>query len=850
MSRRTTVLRSQLVDGLRRPRRVLLMGLAMIVAAFVTFGTVLAARSTERTVVADFAGTPAAVDYVLGASGGADPRVLAAVRELPEVAEAVARTSVGTQLVGEPRPITIAADPGTGPLATVRVVAGRYPSADDEIAVTRLAVERLRLDVGDTTRIEPPVVGGSDDAPDPITLRVVGVVDAPGDGGDTAYTTDAAAVRLSDGWIAQIEVRLAPRADPAAALAALEGVTGGTGTDGQGPTIVSGEETRQAELDAVSDSIDRLFALVGMFVAVTVVAAALVATSTFRIVFAQRMRQLALLRAVGADRGKLLRALVAEGALTGLVAGTVGVTVAYLLGLLLPWVAGLFGVEVVAPGHPFGAAVAVVLGTVLVAVTAVLAPAATAARVAPLEALRTAATAPGSSGVGPLRAVLGVLGAVGALAVAALVVTRLPGTEPQAYDATAPLMLVVLSGTLGYAALVALGPLVVRPVLAALGWPLRRLGPLGRLAVGGVGGAPRRAAAVSVVVALGVTLVTGVLIGRASLEQVIDRELAGRAPADLELHASVDSGVPLPSGVLDRVRAADELTRVVPFRATSDVRVDEVEFDGLDTVDVDLRALTTWADFGAAAGDLEEAGPGRVVLLSAVARAAQVTPGDTVTLTRGDSSVELTVVATLDNTPVSAGSIIHPQDLDRLGLPAAPTALLADVAGDRDRDRTAAVDALRAAGGPDAYLTVLADGRDDLAGSLDRVVGVMLSLIGLTVLVAVVGVGTTTSLSVVERIRESGLLRAVGMSRGRLRLMMTVEAGLYGLIGATLGLLLALPYAALAVRALGANAPVTFPVGQLFLVVVVLATATAVAGLLPARRAARVSPVTALAADG
>ncbi|KXK63978.1 hypothetical protein AWW66_00615 [Micromonospora rosaria] len=848
MSRRTTVLRTQVIDGIRRPRRVLLMGLAMIIAAFVTFGTVLAARSTERTVTAHFAGTPAAVDYVVGHETGATRPDLDALRGLPEVAEAVTRLAVTTPVVGDGRLLTVTADPGTGPLATVRVTAGRYPSGAAEIAVTSRTVERSRLDVGDTVRVEP-VTTGPDAAP-PVTLRVVGVVEAPEDGGAAAYTTDATMLRLVDDWATRIDVRLAPGTDPETALTALRRATAGTRADAPAPSIATGAEIRQAELDAVSDNVDRLFALIGMFVAVTVVAAALVATSTFRIVFAQRMRQLALLRAVGADRGALLRALVTEGALTGLVAGAVGVTIAYALGLLLPPLAGLAGVEVVAPGQPVGAAVAVVLGGMLLTVGAVLAPAVTAARVAPLEALRTAHTTAGRSGVPRLRAGLGGLLLAGAVAAAALVVTRLPGTEPQAYDATGPLLLIVVSGALGYGALVALGPALVRPVLAAVGWPLRRLGPLGRLAVGGVGGAPRRAAAVSVVVALGVTLIAGVLVGNASLRHLLDRELAGTAPADLELHASPTSGVPLPAGVLDRVRAADELTRVVPFRAVRDVRVDEVAIEGLDTTDVDLRALATWSDFHATAGSVAELGPGRVVLLTAVARAAQVGPGDTVTLTRGDRSVELVVAGTLDNTPVNAGSLVHPQDLDRLGMPAEPTALLADVAGDRDRDRTAAVEALRAAGGPEAHLTVLADERDDLSGSLDAVVAVMLSLLGLTVVVAVVGVGTTTSLSVVERTRESGLLRAVGLSRGRLRLMMTVEAGLYGVIGAVLGLLLAVPYGGLAVRALGANAPVVFPVGQLLLVVAALSAATALAGLLPARRAARISPVTALAADG
>jgi putative ABC transport system permease protein len=126
---------------------------------------------------------------------------------------------------------------------------------------------------------------------------------------------------------------------------------------------------------------------------------------------------------------------------------------------------------------------------------------------------------------------------------------------------------------------------------------------------------------------------------------------------------------------------------------------------------------------------------------------------------------------------------------------------------------------------------------------------IAIGLISLTVLIAVVGVGTTTALSVVERVRESGLLRAVGLSRPALRAMLTAESGLYGVIGAAIGLALGVPYAWLAVKAIGVNAPLALPVGQLALVFVALVVFTALAGVLPARRAARVSPVVALGTE-
>ncbi|MFI6158450.1 FtsX-like permease family protein [Micromonospora haikouensis] len=854
MSRRAVLLRAQLVEAARRPGRTLLTGLAVIVAAFVVFGTVLAYQVTERTVLAGFSGTPAAADLVVTGGDGVPLRTLDAARRLPGVAEAVGRTDHFHEFADDPRAgLSVYADPGSGPLATVRVVQGRYPATAGELAVTRRTVDRLGLGVGETLRL----AGAAPDRP--VAVTVVGVVDAPDDPGETGYTTEAFAARLGGSdQLRQVEVRLAPGVDPDAVSAALAGaasapaasapgVTAGPSEGaGDGVVVRPGAEVRRAEADEVSGRVQDLFALVTMFVAIAVVAAVLVATSTFRIVFAQRMRQLALLRAVGAPRAGLLRALVVEGAGTGLVAGLAGVLAAYGVGHGLPPVLRASGLAVASPGHPVAAAVAVALGAALVTALAVLAPAVAAARVAPLEALRAASTTAGRRGVGRLRAAAGLLLAVGAVLVALLVASRLPGPDTENYDPANPLLAIVASGALAYAALVALGPLLVRPVLAVVGWPLRRLGPLGRLAVGGVGGAPRRAAAVSVVVALGVTLVAGALVGSASLGTLLKRELAGMAPADVAVTARGDG--PLPAGLVQRVRGIGELARVVPYRSSPDVRVAGAEVDGLAATDLDLRALATWADFGASAGRLTDAGPGRVVLLRFLAEQAGVRPGDEVTVTRGDRSVRLRVAATMANTPVGAGLLLDPADLDRLGVPAGPTGLLADVAGDDDRARTAAVRALRAAGGQQVGIVVTADDRDELDGRLDALLGVLLSLLGLTVVVAVVGVGTTTALSVVERTRESGLLRAVGMSRRRLGATLTVEAGLYGVLGAALGLLLAWPYSWLTVAALGQDAPVEFPAGQLAGVVLALAAATALAGLLPARRAARVSPVAALGA--
>ncbi|WP_406079641.1 ABC transporter permease [Micromonospora sp. NBC_00858] len=841
-------MRTQVSAAARRPGRLILTGLAILVASFVVFGTVLAQQITERTTLDNLSGTPAATDLVVGDPEQPPPPSVAAlqrVRAVPGVAEAVGRLTIGVSL-GEGY-LNLQADPGTGPLARVRLVQGSYPDSPGEIAVSPRTVERLGLSVGTVTS------GTGGELTTPTRLTVTGLVETPDDGGFNAYAPDS----VVTAWaglipLERIDVRVAPGASAETVRGRM------TATLPADLPIRTGDEVRQAEADAEAEQVGRLFALVGMFVAVAVVAAALVVTSTFRIVFAQRMRQLALLRAVGASRGALVGALIAEGALTGLVAGGVGVTAALAAGHALPAVLRASGKAVSAPGLPLAAAVSVVVGAVVLTVLAVLAPAFSAARVSPLEALRAASITAGRRGVGVLRLVSGGLLATGAALACAATVSRLPAPDQESYDPMPGLLLLVGSGTLAFFALVALGPLLVRPVLAVVGWPLRQFGPLGRLAVGGIGGTPRRAAAVSVVVALGVTLISGVVIGGASMRILADREMALSAPTDFEVTAS--NGEALPAAVVTRAEAArGALARVVPYRRIDDVtlmsgadRLGSAE-SGYPTIDLDLPALPSTEDLDAAQGTLADRGPGRIVLGSWVARDAGLRAGDSTTLALAGKTVDVRVAAVLpDHGPLHAGIVTDRADLDRLGVPPAFSGLLADAARPGEDGRTAGVQALRQAiGGSDGVgLAVLADERDRHDEVLTTLLWIAVGLVSLTVLIAVVGVGSTTALSVVERVRESGLLRAVGLSRPGLRGMLTVESGLYGVIGATIGLLLGIPYAWLAVQVLGINAPLALPVLPLVGLFAALVVLTALAGVLPARRASRVSPVEALGMDG
>ncbi|MFD4643368.1 FtsX-like permease family protein [Lentzea sp. NPDC058436] len=547
-----------------------------------------------------------------------------------------------------------------------------------------------------------------------------------------------------------------------------------------------------------------VFALLGAFVTVAMIVAALVSTSTFRIVFAQRMRELALLRAVGATRVRLARGLIVEGALTGLLASVAGVALAAGLGQLVP----LAGLE--APGLPLMPALVVVFGSFVLTTLAVLAPAWSAAKVSPLEALRTSAVQDAQSRIGGPRWVLGGLMVIGTGLLLVNVAVEGLATKQRPSGMTEDLLLrTTISGALAFGALITLGPALISPVLRLISLPLRR-STIGTLAVSGVGGAPRRAASVTAVVALGVSLIIATLTGANTLQGLGRAEMASAYPADLEITGTVDVAALNAAG----------LTDVLPYRRT------EITVAGQLTMratDLDLTRLRDLPDFRVDSGALGDMGPHKIILSTSTASRLGLTAGSQTDV----NGVRMTVAATLFGGVPLGSALLHSSDVEGESVGA-----LANGA----RERVP----------PGFEVESLADRRLAQENWFTSLVAIALGLLFLTLVIAVVGVGSTTALSVLERTRESGLLRAIGLTRKELRRLVTTEAGLYGIVGAVVGLAVGIPYAWLAIISLGIEWPLQVPVVPVGVVVLVLAALTAGAGLLPARRAARVSPVAAL----
>ncbi|XTZ14787.1 ABC transporter permease [Micromonospora echinospora] len=721
----------------------------------------------------------------------------------------------------------LAAVPTDPALQSYDVVAGRLPARPGEVVLDEetVADEGFRLGA-------PVRVGGASGAARAYTLvGTVDVADTARDvGGPFIGLVGADALAVTDvGGYGRIMVAAEPGvADTVLADRLAEVV-------GSGTTV----RTRTQILDAaVADAVRdlRQFNLVLLtFAGVAVVVAAFVIANTFTIVLAQRARRTALLRLVGATRGQVFRATLLESALVGLVASALGVLAgaglaAGMTALMAALDTPLSGILTVAPATVLGCLLA---GTVLT-VGAACVPAWQGTRVAPVAALTDAA-------VQVTRPAGRVRLAVGALVLAAGV-AALAGAA-----SVGQILLVALGGVLSFLGIVLFGPVLVPALVRLIGAPARRVfGTTTALAVANAVRNPRRVAATATALVIGIGLVTSFVVGAQSTKAAIERSVDAQVGVDFLV---TGIGGDLPAGVVDELAGRPELGVVHEQR--SEV-ADDVEFRAAHPALVG-RTLT-----GVDSGRVDRLGPGRVLVHRELARERGWSAGDRVTL-RG-RSFEVAAVVTADlsvdgNAPVPAGHVVEvtSADLTRL-FPTAARGYLAEVDPAEGVDASAARAAVESvlARYPTVNLMDQAAYKRMLTGTVDMLLAFVVALLGLAVVIALVGVANTLSLSVVERTRENAVLRAVGLTRGRMRAMLAAEAVLTALVGAVLGVALGIGVSAGAMAFLAELAgdfTLVLPWGQLGGILAVAALAALAASVLPARRALSRPVVEALGAE-
>ena len=811
---------------------------------------------TSSTLTADLyvTGQPFEDTKSSGNSGALSEKVDGApaeqIAQIDGVSAAHAASSLSGTLVGaDGAPVTsIGAPTVIAPIFPDdpghRMVAGREPSGAEEISLESDALKRSGLAIGDRTHL---VINGT-----PSEVTVVGeftfdtsLAGATLVGGDPSWVMGMAA---PDGKVSQIEITLEDGADTATVRQQITDLLPDSAR----------LQTRAERIDEQNAYVESILGYIQTFLLVFVVLAMFVGSfiimNTFAMSVRQRQKEFALLRAVGASPGSVFGTVLFQAIIIGIVGSLIGVAGGVGLTRLLVVVLEAYGMPLPGGGVPMTSSViatSIVIG-LLVTVVGALLPARDAALTPPVEAMRGTAGAREKS--------LWTRGITGALLMAA----GLAGVIAAWTNEDLSHRKVVLGVGAGAFALGLLvcSPVLARQTIAVLAMPLRLLRPVGRLAARNLAAAPRRTAATSAALVIGMALVTAGTIIASSMQASITDIVNDSMRADLLVRATATSGrlTPLPAEMTEQINALDGVKETTGYTAYS---VSTTLPDGTENVGymvaVDPQRYPDFYDPNVTAGSLDSLDDAHVAAFAD----SGLQLGDQVAVTGPAGSVTATVSAVADSkgltgtlyaTPevaAAVGSWTAPAPTDPQEVLSSPQGLFVSLADGADMDTVQSQ--IQEIVAPAYVFEVLdADELSDQVGQMaDQMLAVLYALLGLSLVIAVLGIVNTLVLSVSERTREIGLMRAVGLGRAQVAgeiLCESVLTAVYGtVLGGATGVLLAG-----ALRSVLADRGLTelaIPWPQLAVMLAAAVVVGALAALWPALRAVRLPVLRAIATE-
>ena len=687
------------------------------------------------------------------------------------------------------------------------LVEGDWPSKEGEIALAKKGAEKLKAKVGDK------ITMGLDDES---SVQIVGITDdAPTLSAENVYRLPSPEEKQqSSRWIVKAQ-------DPEAAVTSIQQALTSLGADNF--KVRTTDDYRIDEMKTMTGGFDVFRGLLLGFAGISAVVGMIIIANTFTILVTQRRRQIGLLRAVGASTGQVAGRLLAEAILLGLIGSLFGV----LLGTGVAagaayWTGAIYWGLVFPVGE---LAVAVAVG-VLITAASMIGPSLAATRVSPLEALQVVPSAARAKRLSVTRGVFCILFL---LAGCGLVFQAFANPERGLFWAVGGCAFLSL-------AILLAAPFYVPVLLRLFGWALGFMGATVKLATSNSIRNPRRASATAVALMLAVGLVVTLQVTVATMRTSVLAEINQRYPVDVSVRTTSD---PLGSGVVEDLRRVDGVSKVVEI-SSKEVRLDQ-EMLSVRNVNA-ARAELGLPDRLNTPDGVMLVSQGLVERLPAHVDV----PGAGQVEVRGSESVDAGVATVSEAT---FEKITGQGEIREAWVKLA------------DRTSLTALNQVYKVITPLAQAGAAVGGGAILAGVLEMIVNVLLmvltALLGVAVAIALVGVGNTLGLSVIERQRESALLRALGMQRRSLRLMLLTEAMLLAAVGVVMGIAAGSFFGWLGVvTSLGmmdeSSRPETvFSVdlpytGGLILVCVV---AAALASVLPGRRAANATPTEALAAE-
>lgn len=577
------------------------------------------------------------------------------------------------------------------------------------------------------------------------------------------------------------------------------------------------------------------FMLVFAFVALLV--GAFIVYNTYSIVIAERTRELALVRALGASGAAVFASVIAEAVVTGLLASGLGIAAGVGIAIALQRLLSAVGFtmpsgDLVLAGRTIWVAL---VGGPLVTVMASVMPAVKASRVAPLAAMRDS-TNGGNSGV--IRNVLG--GVIGTSGVAAVLV----GLDRGALSFVGAGAIAVFVG------LAMIAPMLSRPVVSALGAPVEAAcGVTGMVARDNARRSPRRTATTASALMIGTALMAASFILSQSITKSVERSVSGTVAADLVVTADSQAG--FSDTLAGEIEAVPGVHSIARFR-TAQFKIGNAtkSIAGVPAAALDFASPDLAIDIAVTAGDIRGLAHGGIAVHDDVAHDQGWKIGDTINATFPLGDRPLTLVATyahdtlvgdyLVDLPTFAGTYVDTADL--VGI----------ISVEQNADVKTVQAAIQHIVDVRYPSTKVQDRKQyvaDMKAQVAQFTSLITALLLLAVLIALLGVLITMLLAVSERTREIGLLRAVGMSRRQVRSMVRWEAAMVSLFGALMGLAVGAFFGIALVRALaGQGITVTVvPVITLVILAMAIALLGVIASMYPARRAARLNVMAAMA---
>jgi putative ABC transport system permease protein len=696
---------------------------------------------------------------------------------------------------------------------------GQPPAGPSQVMIDRASARRGHFAVGDSIGI------AIDGHAIPFTITgITGYGSADSLGGESmAIFSLGTAQRLfgQAGEFSQIVVKAAPGVSATQLRDRIAAIL---------PPAARAVTSARASATAAQQVNRQLGTLQGFFLGfagIALIVGAFVIWNTFSILVGQRTRELALTRALGASTGQAFRSVLAEAAIIATVASVAGAGLGLLMSRALGALLGAFGLSLPISGLqlPVADLVFSIVTGIAITMIASLAPAWRATRIAPVQAMRDPAPEPARFGNGRLATGLTLI-ATGA---AALLIGIYAGGRGA---------LTATGAACSFIGVLALAPLLVRPLAYLSGAPLIRLpGQVGVLARGNTMRNPKRTSATAAALMIGVAVITLTSVLVSSADAMVARQINATSRTQFYVRATGSDGL--------TPALASAIARQPGVRAVTEIRLTHATFAGADrSVDgVDPAAIGQFTDLGVTAGSVAALSQPGTIMVSGTGWRL----GQRLRVQFGAyGTYRLRVVAKFAHTAPLSGYLVSNSTL------AADSGVRADV-----------LDLVRAPGSSRRLIQAalarypgarLLDHTGFIASErekLDSLLNLITAMLILAIVIALLGVVNTLALSISERTREIGLMRAIGMRRGQLRQIVAAESMIISVIGALLGTMLGLGLGAALAAALTRSEleTVSIPAGRLILFVLATAAVGVLASIGPARRAARLDLLTAIATE-